>query len=108
MCFRRVEKMPPSSISPWLLAAAAMLASGAPALAQKDCKPTQYQLCLDLPPVSRAQDLDVSKTSQPQRFDQLQKPAAPAPDPAHNGRMKLDDNTSFGIGRGGVGVKRSF
>ena len=84
-----------------------MWALSSPALAQKGCKPTQYQLCLDLPPADRLQDLDVSKTTQSQRFDQL-KPAAPMPDPAHNGRMKLDDNTSVGIGRGGVGIKRSF
>ena len=94
----------------WLFATCVMiaiLALGVPAQAQKGCTPSQYQLCLDLPPAERLQELDVSKTdNSPQQFQQL-KPGERVPDP-HDRRMKLDDNTSVGLGRGGVGIKRSF
>ena len=87
----------------------ATLASSASAQAQKTpCNPSQYQLCLDLPDAGLLRELDASKTAPPQRFEQLQRSESRTTDPAHDRRMKLDDNTSVGLGRGGIGIKRSF
>jgi len=85
-------------------AAAGILIPSAGARAEPPpCKPSPGQFCFDLPEQSNSR-----RALKPQSFEQQQKPAAPLPNATHDRRLKLDDDTSFGLGGRGLGVKRSF
>ena len=84
-------------------AAAGAMFPVAAAYAEPPCKPSPRQLCFDVP-VGSADN----KPTPQQRSQQSQKSSAPLPNSTHDRRLKIDDDTSFGLGGRGLGIKRSF
>jgi hypothetical protein len=82
-------------------AVAGVLFPAAGICAEKPCKPSPTQMCFDLP-------ADYQPSSTKKTVGSDQRPAAPLPNATHDRRLKLDDDTSIGLGGRGLGIKRSF
>jgi hypothetical protein len=80
---------------------AGIMFPGAGFCAETSCKPSATQMCFDLP--AGYQPPSATKAMKPS--DQK---AAPLPNATHDRRLKVDDDTSFGLGGRGLNLKRSF
>lgn len=81
--------------------AAGILFPAAAFCAERPCKPSATQMCFDLPP--GYEPPSAQKAAKP-----LDHKAAPLPNATHDRRLKVDDDTSFGLGGRGLNLKRSF